>query len=73
MAEAVQAAQAMARNADVFLLDQFSNPANPRVHRQTTGPEIDRALDGRVDVLIAGVGTGGTITGAGEYLRERNP
>jgi cysteine synthase A len=73
MAEAVQAAQAMARNADVFLPDQFSNPANPRVHRRTTGPEIDRALDGRVDVLIAGVGTGGTITGVGEYLRERNP
>jgi cysteine synthase len=73
MTEAVQAAQAMARNADVFLPDQFSNPANPRAHRLTTGPEIDRALDGRVDVLIAGVGTGGTITGTGEYLRERNP
>jgi cysteine synthase A len=73
MGEAVQAAQAMARDPDVFLPDQFSNPANPRVHRLTTGPEIERALDGRIDVLVAGVGTGGTVTGVGEYLRERNP
>ena len=73
MGEAVQAAQAMAQDPDVFLPDQFSNPANPRVHRLTTGPEIERALDGRVDVLVAGVGTGGTITGVGEHLRERNP
>jgi cysteine synthase A len=73
MGEAVQAAQAMARQPDVFLPDQFSNPANPRAHRLTTGPEIERALDGRVDVLVAGVGTGGTITGVGEYLRQRNP
>jgi cysteine synthase len=73
MEEAVQAAQAMARQPDVFLPDQFSNPANPRAHRRSTGPEIERALDGRVDVLVAGVGTGGTITGVGEYLRERNP
>ncbi len=74
MGEAVQAARAMARGADMFLPDQFSNPANPEAHRRTTGPEIERALDGRVDVLVAGVGTGGTITGVGEYLRERvNP
>ncbi len=73
MGEAVAAARAMARDPDVFLPDQFSNPANPAVHRRTTGPEIDRALDGRIDVLVAGVGTGGTITGVGEYLRERNP
>jgi cysteine synthase len=73
MAEAVEAARAMARESDTFLPDQFSNPANPEVHRRTTGPEIDQALDGRVDVLVAGVGTGGTITGVGEYLRERNP
>jgi cysteine synthase len=73
MSEAVAAAHAMAEDPDVFLPDQFSNPANPAVHRRTTGPEIDRALDGRVDVLVAGVGTGGTITGAGEFLRERNP
>jgi cysteine synthase len=73
MAEAVQAARAMAEDPDVFLPDQFSNPANPRAHRRTTGPEIYEALDGRVDLLVAGVGTGGTITGVGEYLRERNP
>jgi cysteine synthase A len=73
MSEAVQAAREMARGADVFLPDQFSNPANPEIHRRTTGPEIARALDGRVDVLVAGVGTGGTITGAGGYLRELNP
>jgi cysteine synthase A len=72
MGEAVDAARAMARDRDVFLPDQFSNPANPEAHRRGTGPEIERALDGRVDVLVAGVGTGGTITGVGEYLRERN-
>jgi cysteine synthase len=73
MGEAVEAARAMAREGDTFLPDQFSNPANPAVHRRTTGPEIECALEGRVDVLVAGVGTGGTITGVGEYLRERNP
>jgi cysteine synthase len=73
MSEAVEAAQAMASDDDVFLPDQFTNPANPEAHRRRTGPEIERALDGRVDVLVAGVGTGGTITGVGEYLRERNP
>ncbi len=73
MGEAVAAARAMADEPDMFLPDQFSNPANPAVHRCTTGPEIERALDGRVDVLVAGVGTGGTITGAGGYLREGNP
>ncbi|HEV2981476.1 MAG TPA: cysteine synthase A [Solirubrobacteraceae bacterium] len=73
MAEAVDAARAMASSGDVFLPDQFSNPANPEAHRRGTGPEIERALDGRVDVLVAGVGTGGTITGVGEYLREGNP
>jgi cysteine synthase len=74
MQEAVEAAQAMARDPDVFLPDQFSNPANPEAHRRTTGPEIAKALDGKVDVLVAGVGTGGTITGTGEFLREHaNP
>src|SRR5207237_7492792 len=73
MAEAVEAARALATRADVFLPDQFSNPANPEIHRRTTGPEIWEALEGRVDVLVAGVGTGGTITGAGEVLKSRNP
>jgi cysteine synthase A len=73
MTEAVQAARALATRDDVFLPDQFSNPANPEAHRRSTGPEIWEALDGRVDVLIAGVGTGGTITGAGEVLKARNP
>jgi len=74
MGEAVAAARAMAERPDVFLPDQFSNPANPEAHRRTTGPEIARALDNQVDVLVAGVGTGGTITGTGEYLREHvNP
>ena len=73
MTEAVQAARALATRDDVFLPDQFSNPANPEVHRRTTGPEIWDVMDGRVDVFVAGVGTGGTITGAGEVLKERNP
>jgi len=70
MNEAVDAARAAARDPDVFLPDQFSDPANPEAHRTGTGPEILAALDGRVDVFVAGVGTGGTITGAGRYLKE---
>ena len=73
MNEAVDAARALATRDDVFLPDQFSNPANPEAHRRTTGPEILDALDGRVDVLVAGAGTGGTITGVGEVLKDRNP
>jgi cysteine synthase len=73
MTEAVEAARTLAARDDVFLPDQFSNPANPEIHRRTTGPEIWEALDGSVDVFVAGVGTGGTITGAGEVLKERNP
>jgi len=72
MNEAVVAAQAMAREGDVWLPDQFSNPANPEAHRRATGPELWEALDGKVDYLVAGVGTGGTITGAGGFLKERN-
>jgi cysteine synthase A len=73
MDEAVQAARKMATQPDVFLPDQFSNPANPDIHRRTTGPEILEALDNRVDVFIAGVGTGGTITGVGECLKSLDP
>ncbi len=73
MNEAVDAARAMATDPDVFLPDQFSNPANPEAHRTGTGPEILRALDGRVDVFVSGVGTGGTITGVGEALKASDP
>jgi cysteine synthase A len=74
MNEAVEAAEAMAAgNPEAWRPDQFSNPANPDIHRRTTAEEIWRDLDGEVDVLVAGVGTGGTITGAGERLKERNP
>jgi cysteine synthase A len=73
MDEAVEAARRMAERDEVFLPDQFSNPANPEVHRRTTGPEILDALDRRVDVFVAGVGTGGTITGVGEVLKDHNP
>ena len=73
MNEAVDAARAFASDENVFLPDQFSNPANPEIHRRTTGPEIWEAMDGRVDVIVTGVGTGGTITGAGEILKSRNP
>ena len=73
MNEAVDAARALSTRDDVYLPDQFSNPANPEAHRRHTGPELWDALDGRIDVFVAGVGTGGTITGVGEALRERNP
>ena len=74
MNEAVAAAEQMAAGtSDAWRPDQFSNPANPEIHRRTTAEEIWRDLDGDVDVLVAGVGTGGTITGTGERLKERNP
>jgi cysteine synthase len=74
MDEAVQAAERIAKErGNCFIPDQFANPANPEIHRRTTAEEIWRDTDGKVDVLVAGVGTGGTITGAGERLKERNP
>jgi cysteine synthase A len=74
MHEAVAAAESISKQrGNCFIPDQFGNPANPEIHRRTTAEEIWRDTDGRLDVLVSGVGTGGTITGAGERLKERNP
>jgi cysteine synthase A len=63
----------LAQNPSYFMPDQFSNPANPAMHKMTTAPEIWDALDGKIDAFVAAVGTGGTITGCGEVFKERNP
>ncbi len=68
-----EAESIVAQNPSYYMPDQFSNPANPAMHRKTTGPELVDALDGRVDAFVAAVGTGGTITGCGEVIKERNP
>ena len=74
MKGAIDRAQALARQMPgAFIPGQFDNPANPQAHYETTGPEIERDTEGRIDFFVAGVGTGGTITGAGRYLRERHP
>ena len=74
MAAAMEKAQSLlAEDSRYWWADQFNNPANPQIHQLTTGPEIWHDTDGNVDVLVAGVGTGGTITGAGLYLREQIP
>jgi len=68
-----EAESIVAQNPSYFMPDQFSNPANPAMHRQTTALEIWEALDGRIDAFVAAVGTGGTITGCGEVFKQRNP
>jgi cysteine synthase A len=68
-----KAGQLLAELPGAWMPDQFNNPANARAHYETTGPEIWRDTEGQVDVLVAGVGSGGTITGAGRYLKEQNP
>ncbi len=68
-----EAESILEQNPDYFMLGQFSNPANPEIHRKTTGPEILTAVEGQIDAFVVGVGTGGTITGVGEILKEKTP